>query len=134
MACNLVTNFEVAFIKKLCQFSCNRTLLSPPHPGGGEGTATRIFQLVCHTFLSITFTFSCHSRSVGARNCSSDRRETGTQIGQIGKTEDRIEYQIKKPVNIFSENRKPSAKIRKIRKPRRTPKPKNRSFFAQKPI
>ena len=33
------------------------------------------------------------------------------------KTENRIEYQILKPVNIFRENRKPNAKIRKICKP-----------------
>ena len=48
-----------------------------------------------------------------ARNCRSDRRETGTQIGQIGKTENRIGYQIRKPVSIFRENRKPNAKQRK---------------------
>ena len=57
-----------------------------------------------------------------ARNCRSDRRETGTQKGQIGKTENRIEYQIQKSVNIFCEERKPNAKIRKIRKPQLTPK------------
>ena len=51
------------------------------------------------------------------RNCRSDRRETGTQIGQIGKTENRIGYQVRKPVNIFRENRKPDTKKRKIRKP-----------------
>ena len=34
----------------------------------------------------------------------------GTQIGQIGKTENRIGYQIRKPVSIFRENRKPKAK------------------------
>ena len=41
------------------------------------------------------------------------------EIVQIGKpkTENRIEFQIRKPVNIFRENRKPNAKIRKIRKP-----------------
>ena len=38
-----------------------------------------------------------------ARNCRSDRRETGTQIGQIGKSENRIGYQIRKPVSIFQE-------------------------------
>ena len=43
--------------------------------------------MVCHAFVSITFAFSCYSRSVEARNCRSDRRETGTQIGQIGKSE-----------------------------------------------
>ena len=56
-----------------------------------------------------------------ARNCRSDRRETGTQVGQIEKTENRIEYQIQKSVNIFCEDRKPNAKIRKIRKPQLTP-------------
>ena len=161
VACNLVTNFEVALIKKLWQCSCNRTLPFPPTLGEGYGYVgylgiPAIFQLVCHTFLSITFAFICYSRSVEARNCRSDRRETGTQIDQIGKTENRveyeirkpvyifftktknqtlkfgktenrIEYQIRKPVNIFRENRKPNAKIRKIRKPQRTPKPKNRS-------
>ena len=161
VACNLVTNFEVALIKKLWQCSRNRTLPSPP-PTLGEGYGyvgylgiPSIFQLVCHTFLSITFAFICYSRSVEARNCRSDRRETGSQIDQIGKnrkphrmksenpsifftktknqtlkfgkTENRIEYHIRKPVNIFRENRKPNAKIRKIRKPQRTPKPKNRS-------
>ena len=41
MACNLVTNFEVALIKKLWQCSVlSRTLLSPPPWGGGGGTAT----------------------------------------------------------------------------------------------
>ena len=40
-----------------------------------------------------------------ARNCRSDRREAGTQIGQIGKTENRIGYQIRKPVSISRENR-----------------------------
>ena len=53
-----------------------------------------------------------------ALNFRLDRRETGTQIGQIGKTENRIEYQNRKPVGIFRENRKPNAKKRKIRKPR----------------
>ena len=51
-----------------------------------------------------------------ARNCRSDRRETGTQIGQIGKTENHIGYQIRKPVGIFREKRKPDAEKRKIRK------------------
>ena len=62
---------------------------------------------------SITFAFSGYSRSVEARK---DRRETGTQIGQIGKTENRIGYQIRNPAGIFGENRKPNAKYRKIRK------------------
>ena len=35
-------------------------------------------------------------------NCRSDRRETGTQIDQIRKTENRIEYQIRKPAGIFA--------------------------------
>ena len=76
-----------------------------------------IFQLVCHAFLSITFAFSGYSRSVEARNCRSDRRETGTQIGQIGKIGNRIGYQIRKPAGIFRENRKPDAEKRNIRKP-----------------
>ena len=76
-----------------------------------------IFQLVCHAFLSITFAFSGYSRSVEARNCRSDRRETGTQIGQIRKIENRIGYQIRKPAGIFRENRKPDAEKRNIRKP-----------------
>ena len=41
----------------------------------------------------------------------------GTQIGQIGKTENRIGYQIRKPINIFRENQKPNFKKRNIRKP-----------------
>ena len=42
-------------------------------------------------------------------------------MGQIGKTENRIEYQIRKPVNI-AENPQTAA----------TAKPKNRSFFGTK--
>ena len=65
------------------------------------------------------------------------RRVIAAQIEEkpepIGKTENRIEYQIRKPVNSFRGKRKPNAKIRKMRKPQRTPKPKNRSFLAQKP-
>ena len=41
--------------------------------------------------------------------------KTKNQTLKFGKTENRIEYQIRKPVNIFRENRKPNAKIRKIR-------------------
>ena len=96
----------------------------PPPPPTLEGTATRrlpknpcvisvLFQ-VCHAFASITFALRCYSRSVEAHNCRSDRRETGTQIGQRGKTENCIGYQIRKPVNIFRENRKPNAKKRKM--------------------
>ena len=55
------------------------------------------------------------------------------KMGQIGKTENRIEYQIRKPVNIFRENRKPNALIRKIRKPQRPPNRKTEVFLAQKP-
>ena len=73
--------------------------------------------VVCHAFVSITFAFSCCSRSVEGRTCRSDRRETGNQIGQIGKTENSIGYQIWKPVNTFRENRKPNAKKRNIHKP-----------------
>ena len=49
-------------------------------------------------------------QDVEERNCRSDRRETGTQIGQIGKTENRIGYQVREPVNIFRENRQPDTK------------------------
>ena len=62
-----------------------------------------------------------------AHNCRSDRRETGTQIGQRGKTENRIGYQIRKPVNIFRENRKPNAKKRKM-----NTKTKETKFFGTK--
>ena len=128
MACNLVTNFEVALIKKLWQCSLlSRTLREavpspPPSPGGvrlhvGYLGIAATFQLVCHIFLSITFAFSCYSRSMEAHNCRSDRRETGTPTSSNRKTENRIEFQIRKSVNIFRENRKPNAKIRKIRKP-----------------
>ena len=54
-------------------------------------------------------------------------------MGQIGKTENRIEYQIRKPVSILRENRKPNALIRKIRKPQRPPNRKTEVFLAQKP-
>ena len=103
MACNLVINLDVALIKKPWQCSAlSRTL--PPWG------SLRYLNL-------ITFAFSYYLRSVEERNCRSDRRETGTQIGQIGKTENRIGYQVRKPVNIFRENRKPDTKKRKIRKP-----------------
>ena len=85
-----------------------------------------IFHLVCHAFLSIKFTFSGYLRSEEARNCLSGRRETGTQIGQMGKTENCIRYQIRKPVSIFRENRKSNAEKQKIRKQQWTPKLKNR--------
>ena len=42
--------------------------------------------------------------------------ETRTQIGQIGKTENRIGYQIRKPISIFRENRKSNAEKRNKRK------------------
>ena len=48
----------------------------------------------------ITFAFSGYSKSVKARNCRSDRRETGTQIGQIGKKKKR-EFVFIKTVLIF---------------------------------
>ena len=134
VAWNSVSNFKVALIKILWQCSVlSRTLRvavpSPPptlREGVGRGRVRllvgylgipAIFQLVCHAFLSITFAFSGYSRSVEARNCRSDRRETGTQIGQIGKIENRIGYQIRKPTGIFRENRKPDAEKRNIRKP-----------------
>ena len=91
-----------------------------------------IFQLVCHAFLSITFAFSSYSRSVEACNCCSDRRETKTQIGLIGKTVNCIGYQIRKPVSVFYENRKPNAKKPKTCKPQWTSKLKNQSLGAQK--
>ena len=47
------------------------------------------------------------------RNCRSDRRETGTQIGQRGKTENRIGYQNRKPVSIFREKRNQMLKYEK---------------------
>ena len=50
------------------------------------------------------------------REIAAQIEETGTQIGQIGKTENHIGYQIRKPVGIFREKRKPDAKKRKIRK------------------
>ena len=58
--------------------------------------------------------------------------ETRTQIGQIGKTEKRIGYQIRKPISIFRENRKSNAEKRNMRKLQWTPKPKNRSFLVKK--
>ena len=93
-----------------------------------------ISQLVCHAFTSITFAFSGYSRSVEPRNYRIDRRETGTQIGQIGKAKNCIGYQIRKPVRIFRENRKPNAKKRKIRKPQWPPKLKNWSFWCKNRI
>ena len=100
---------------------CSRALPSPffppPPPGEteakfpsnspkrGKGMATcRLPWDPCdisiggHAFL---LAFSGYSRSVEAHNCRSDRRETGTQIGHIGKTENRFGYQIRKPVTIF---------------------------------
>ena len=67
--------------------------------------------------------------SMEAPNCRSDRRETGTQVGKIGKTENHIGYQIRKSVSIFRENRKPNAKKRKIRQPQLTPKLKTEVFW-----
>ena len=64
----------------------SRTLPPPPQHVGYLGIPT-IFQLVCHAFVPITFAFSWYSRSAEARNCRSDRRETGIQIGQIWKSE-----------------------------------------------
>ena len=119
-ACNLVTNFEAALIKKLWQYSvlsCTLYVATPsplPHFGGG---IPAIFQLVCHAFLSITFAFSSYPRSAEAHYCPLDRRETGTHLGQMGKTKNCIRYQIQKPVSIFHENQKPNAKKLKICKP-----------------
>ena len=53
--------------------------------------------------------FHGYERPVEAKNCRSNRRGTGIQIG---KTENHIGYQIKKPISIFDENRKPNAKNR----------------------
>ena len=113
MACNLVTNFEVALIKKLWQCSLlSRTLREavpspPPSPGGvrlhvGYLGIAATFQLVCHTFLSITFAFSCYSRSMEARNCPSDRRESGTQTGQIGKPKTASNIKSENPLIFFA--------------------------------
>ena len=91
--------------------TCSRTLPSPSPWGRGSGRVRlhvgylgipAIFQLVCHAFLSITFAFSGYSRSVETRNCRSDRRETGTQIGQIGKTENRIDIKSENPLVFFA--------------------------------
>ena len=72
------------------------------------------------------------ARSVEARNYRSDRRETGTLIGQIGETENCIGYQIRKPVNTFRENRKPNAYQRKICKPQRNTKTEKAKLFGTK--
>ena len=92
-----------------------RGSLASNSPWPGEGTATRglpwdpcDISIGLSRIPSITVTFSGCSRSVEVRNCRSNRRETGTQIGQIRKTENRIGYQIRKPVSIFS--RKPKTK------------------------
>ena len=92
-----------------------------------------IFQLVCHAFLSITFAFSGYSRSVEARNCRSDRRETGTQIGQIGKNRKPYRISNLKTRQYFS--RKPKTKCLKTENPptamnTKTEKPK---FLGTKP-
>ena len=95
----------------------------PPTLGEGEGTATRRLPRVpCDISIGssrIPLDNICVKRHAAAvaRNCHSNRRETGTQIGQIGKTENRIEYQIRKPIGIFGENRKPNAGKWNICKP-----------------
>ena len=139
VACNLVTNFEVALIKKLWQCSCNRTLPFPPTLGEGYGYVgylgiPAIFQLVCHTFLSITFAFICYSRSVEARNCRSDRRETGTQIGQIGKTENRIDIKSENPLVFFAKIENHMLKNGKSANYYEHQNRKAEVFSAQKPI
>ena len=147
MACKLVTNFEVALIKRLWQCSVlSRTLRvaapSPPPPPWGRGRVRlhlrylgipTIFQLVCDVFHPITSAFSGYSRSaVEARNCHLDRRETGTQIGQIGKTKKTAsDIKSKNPLVFFAKTENQMLK-RKIYKPQWTPKPKNRSFFGAK--
>ena len=134
-------------MKKLWQcsvLSCNLRVAvpSPPPPPWGRGRVRlhvgflgipAISQLVCHAFPSITFAFSSCSRSVEPRNYRIDRRETGTQIGQIGKAKNCIGYQIRKLSSIFRENRKPNAKKRKIRKPQRKTKTEKLKFLVQKP-
>ena len=122
MASNLVTNFEAALIKTKLNVPCLAVPHVWPYPPlpppllGGEGRVLRvgylgipaIFQLVCHAFLSITFAFSGYPRSVEARNCRSDRRETGTQIGQIGKNRKPYRISNLKTRQYFS--RKPKTK------------------------
>ena len=149
MACNLATNFEAALIKtKLWQCSVlSRTprvaVPSPPPPLLGRGRILlragylgipAIFQLVCHAFLSITFAFSGYSRSVEARNCRSDRRETGTQIGQIGKN--RKPYRIsnlKTRQYFFAETENQMLKNGISANRNEHQNRKNRSFWVQKP-
>ena len=58
--------------------------------------------------------FRGYPKSEEARNCRSGRRGTGTQIG---KTENDVEYQIRKFISILEENRKQNAQKRKICKP-----------------
>ena len=113
MACNLVTNLEMALIKKPWQCSVlSRTLrvaapsLPPPPTLEGKGGILAIFQLVCHALVSITFAFSSYSKSAEARNCRSYRNPNRSNR----KNRNCIGYQIRKPVNIFRENRKPNAK------------------------
>ena len=107
MACNLVTNFKVASIKKLWQCSVpNGTLRvglpSPPQltlgEGEGEGTATRrLPRDPCDLSIglsSIPFAFSSYSRSaVEARNC---------QIGQIGKIKTASHSKSENPLVFFA--------------------------------
>ena len=142
VACNLVTNFEVALIKKPWQcfmLSCTLHIGAPSRLQlhvGYLGIAT-IFKLVCHTFVLITFAFSCYLRSVKARNCCSGQRETRTQIGQIGKTKKCIGYQIWKPVNIFRKNGKPNVKKTENWQTAMNTKTEKLKFFctkAEKPI
>ena len=53
--------------------------------------------------------FRGYERPVEAKNCRLNRIGTGIQIG---KTENHIRYQIRKPMSIFDEDRKPNAKKR----------------------
>ena len=135
----------MALIKILWQCSVlSRTLRvavpSPPptlREGVGRGRVRllvgylgipAIFQLVCHAFLSITFAFSGYSRSVEARNCRSDRRETGTQIGQIGKSENPLVFFAKTENQMLkngkSENRNEHQNRKTDLKSGQTAKPK----------
>ncbi len=55
-------------------------------------------------------------------------------VNQIGKTGNQSKHQIRtETASIFAGNRKPYTNRRKTRKPKKTPKPKNRGFLLRKP-